>query len=197
MWDFNDVDVSALNDPANKLLFFVTVDGVPTRHNVWTHGTDARTVFPQTDIPPGLTSQPPRAVEARIEVLWPHDDEPQESARLANLTAYLFDADSGKAFAPDTPWLPQVHLHWALNNDADQGQASSKIGTPRTIAGPNGMHFLGWDFNDIDISAAQDPRNTLHFWVTVDDTPTFSSVWTHGTVSPTIFPQQDQLNSCE
>jgi hypothetical protein len=196
-WDFNDVDVSALSDTANRMLFFATVDGVPTRHNIWIHGSDARTVFPQPDVPPGLTNKPPLVLDARIEVLWPHDNQPLEHAGLANLTAYLFDAATGKALAPDTPWHPQVRLHWSLNNAADQGLASSRTGVPRTLAGPNGMRFLAWDFNDVDVSAAQDPRNRLHFWVTVDDAPTFSNIWTHGAMAPTIHPEQQALDSCQ
>jgi hypothetical protein len=195
-WDFNDVDVSALSDTANRMLFFATVDGAPTHHNVWIHGTDARTVFPQPDVPPGLTNHPPLAVDARVEVLWPHDNRPLEQATLANLTAYLFDAATGKALAPDTPWHPKVRLHWSLNNAADEGLASSRTGVPRTVAGPNGMRFLAWDFNDVDVSAAQDPRNRLHFWVTVDDAPTVSNIWTHGAMAPTIHPEQQALDSC-
>ena len=36
VWDFNDIDVSAARDPANKLSFFVTVDGVEALPNIWT-----------------------------------------------------------------------------------------------------------------------------------------------------------------
>jgi hypothetical protein len=49
-WDFNGVDVSAANDPLNRVYFWVSVDGVPTYTNVWAHGSDARTLFPQPDV---------------------------------------------------------------------------------------------------------------------------------------------------
>ena len=49
-WDFNDVDVSAARDPLNRLYFWVEVEGVPTYSNVWAHGADARTIFPQPDV---------------------------------------------------------------------------------------------------------------------------------------------------
>jgi hypothetical protein len=45
------VDVAAARDPQNKLYFVVNVDGVQTRPNVWVHGVDARTYFPQMDVP--------------------------------------------------------------------------------------------------------------------------------------------------
>ena len=49
-WDFNDVDISAARDPLNRIYFWVSVDGVPTDSNVWAHGADARTIFPQPDV---------------------------------------------------------------------------------------------------------------------------------------------------
>ncbi|MCX6023636.1 MAG: hypothetical protein NTZ05_18265, partial [Chloroflexi bacterium] len=51
VWDFNDVDVAAATDPANKIYFTLTVDGVPSTTNVWAHAADARTVFPRMDEP--------------------------------------------------------------------------------------------------------------------------------------------------
>ena len=76
VWDFNDVDVSAARDSANRLTFFTTVDGVRTLHNIWTHAADARTVFPQADVPTGTINRLPAALDARIEIVWPHDGLP-------------------------------------------------------------------------------------------------------------------------
>ncbi|MGE5620697.1 MAG: hypothetical protein ACM3US_15730 [Sphingomonadaceae bacterium] len=50
-WVFNDVDVSQAQDPLNKYYFRVSVDGIATNSNVWSHGADARTIFPQVDTP--------------------------------------------------------------------------------------------------------------------------------------------------
>ncbi|MBI2911854.1 MAG: hypothetical protein HYY05_06905 [Chloroflexi bacterium] len=49
-WEFNDVDVSAAADPFNKYYFAIEVDGVPTHTTIWSHGADARTIFPQRDV---------------------------------------------------------------------------------------------------------------------------------------------------
>lgn len=51
VWDFNDVDVSAARDPQNKLYFWLDVAGVTTFPNIWSHGADARTIFPLADLP--------------------------------------------------------------------------------------------------------------------------------------------------
>lgn len=50
-WVFNNVDVSAARDSSNKYYFAVEVEGIPTHTVIWTHGADARTYFPQRDIP--------------------------------------------------------------------------------------------------------------------------------------------------
>jgi hypothetical protein len=196
VWDFNDVDVSPARNPANKLSFFVTVDGVETRHNVWTHAADARTIFPQQDVPASTVLSRPLAVDARIEIVWPHDNLPPDKATLANITAYLFDAGTKQAIPPDLGWLPDVRLHWSLNTDADLGPASSKRGIPRTVTTESGLRFLAWDFNDVDISAAQNPVNKIYFWVTVDGITAYTNIWAHAIDARTIFPQQDLPNSC-
>jgi hypothetical protein len=56
---------------------------------------------------------------------------------------------------------------------------------------------MAWDFNDIDVSAANDALNRLTFWVSVDDVPTYSNFWAHAVDARTLFPQPDVLNSCK
>jgi hypothetical protein len=199
VWDFNDVDVSAARNAGNRLAFFATVDGQATRHNVWVHAADARTVFPQADVPPGVTAQMPALLDARIEILWPHQDQPPGQAHLANITTYLSDARTGRALAPDLAASAglRVRLHQALNNDSDAGPASSDPGRLRIVKGANGQPFAAWDFNDVDVEATRDTLNKQHFWITVDDMPTFSNIWTHGAAASTIYPQALALTSCQ
>ena len=196
VWDFNDVDVSAARDPANRLTFFTTVDGVRTLHNIWTHATDARTVFPQADVPTGTISHLPAALDARIEIVWPHDGLQAEQATLANITTYLFAPGTLQAIPPGVSWTPTARLHWSLNADAEKSPGTGILGTPRAITSSNGVKFLAWDFNDVDISAAHETLNKLYFWVNVDDAVTFPNVWAHGTEARTVFPQPDVLNNC-
>ncbi len=197
VWDFNDVDVSTARDPANRLKFFVTVDG-HERGTIsgFTAPTRAR-CFRKSMCRSRQPTSGPLPSRRGIEVLWPHGDLPPEQARQANITAYLFDANSGRALSPGMAWHPVVRVHWSLNNDADQGPASSIMGKPRTVVTPNGLQLLAWDFNDIDVSRALDPLNKMHFWITVDGTPTFSNIWTYGAVAATIYPVPDLLNSCQ
>ncbi len=196
-WDFNDVDVSAARDPSNKLMFFVTVDGVRVLHNVWSHAADTRTIFPQQDFPTGAVTQAPMTVDARIEIVWPHDGLPLDQATLANITAFLLERGTLQVFSPQTAWSPTVRLHWALNSDAEQAPGSGRIGASRIATANGGLEFLVWDFNDVDTGATRDPLNKLYFWVSVDGVPTHSNIWAHGGDARTIFPQADVLNNCQ
>jgi hypothetical protein len=196
VWDFNDVDVSAARDPANKLTFFTTVDGVRTLHNVWTHAADARTVFPQTDVPTGTLSRSPIALDSRIEIVWPHDNLPPDQAPLANITTYLFAPGTLQTIPPDVSWTPAARLHWSLNADTERLPGIGVAGVPRTITASNGVEFQVWDFNDVDVSAVRETLNKLYFWVTVDDAVTFPNIWAHAVDARTIFPQPDLLNDC-
>ncbi|MGE5603640.1 MAG: YncE family protein, partial [Nitrososphaerales archaeon] len=208
-WDFNDVDVSAARDPANKLSFYVTLDGpggtTRTLHNVWTHAADARTLFPQQDVPVSASRLRPAAVDARIQIVWPQGNLPVEQAQRANITAYLFVAGTQQSLSPDIilggGGAPTVRLHASLNNEPEAAPAvpgdGGLPGVPRVVTAANGVRFLAWDFNDVDVSQANDPLNRLYFWVTVDGITSYSNIWAHGADARTLFPQPDVLNSCK
>jgi hypothetical protein len=197
VWDFNDVDVSAARDSTSKLSFFATVDGMEAAHNVWVHAADARTIFPRADVPAEVTHARPASLDARIEIVWPHDNLPTEQATLANISVYLFEAGTRRALAPGMDWSPMVRLHWSLNADSEAvASGSGRIGIPR-LATEDGLRFLAWDFNDVDVSAAQDTLNRLYFWVTVDGVTTATNIWAHGSDARTILPQAEALESCK
>jgi hypothetical protein len=196
VWDFNDVDVAAARDPVNKLTFFTTVDGVRTLHNVWTHAADARTVFPQTDVPTGTLNRRPAVLDSKIEIVWPHDNLPPEQANLANITTYLFAPGTLQTIPPGVGWTPDAKLHWSLNADTEKMPGAGIAGVARTLAASNGVQFQAWDFNDVDVSSARETLNRLYFWVTVDGTATFPNVWAHAVDARTVFPQPDMLGDC-
>lgn len=196
VWDFNDVDVSAAQDPTNKLSFYVTVDGVQTYHNVWVHAQDARTILAQPDRPTELLEEPPVRVDAKIEIVWPHDDLPAEQAELANITTYLFKSGTLSAISADAAWEPVVRLHRSLNADTESLAEPPLVGRRRSVPLEDGSAMMVWDFDDVDVSAAQDRLNKIFFWISVEDVETFPNVWAHGADTPTIFPQVDILESC-
>jgi hypothetical protein len=197
VWDFNDVDVSAARDSKNKLYFSVRLAGGPYHANVWVHGVDARTYLPKPVTPTGTqaiaAAGSPAALDARIQIVWPHGGAAVEQANLANISADLFAHGTRVALVPSGSgagaWSPAVWLVRAVNNDTGVRVAT---GVPRRDGA--GVH---WDFNDVDVSAARDPQSKLHFWVEVDGVLTHSNFWTHGVDARTYLPNPDvPLGDC-
>ena len=183
-WEFNDVDVSVARDPNRRLYFFATVDGVPTARNVWAHAADARTYFPHQDSPTGI-APPTGTVAAKIEIVYPHDNAPVAQAKKANIGALLFTPGTLQSVPPD--WNPTVRLLRSLNNDVAEEVA---IGEKVLVATP-AFTYPTWQFNNVDVSAANDPANKLYFSLAVDGVTTLTNVWSHGADARTYFPQQD------
>jgi hypothetical protein len=205
VWDFNDVDVSAARDPHNKLYFTLQVADLPYRSNVWVHGVDARTYMPQQVKPQGEAigtfSNPPKELDARIQILWPHGNAAVADARLANLTADLFQHGTQVRLSPEragseyqppirlATWLPEVWLMRAVDNGV--GERVSRGALRREGAAGR------WDFNDVDVSPARDPAHKLHFWVEVGGVRTYSNFWTHGLDARTYLPHPETpLGDC-
>ncbi len=193
VWDFNDVDVSAAQEPANKLYFSARPAGVPHRANVWVHGADARTYLPQPITATGTqrvtAKAPPAELDARIQIVWPHGGAPVAEASLANISADLFAHASLTALVPaeagPAGWAPAVWLVCAVNNDPGQRVAQ---GVPRRDGA-----LVHWDFNDVNVSQAREANSKLHFWIEVDGARTYSNFWTHGADARTYLPNPDVL----
>lgn len=184
VWELNDVDVSAAKDPVNKYYFRASVDGALGEYdNIWSHGADARTYFPNQDVPSGIGTAAPQAVDAKIEILWPHDNLPVNKATRANIAAFLFEKGSSKSVAAN--WNPSVRLWRGLNNDPLQPVA---VGQKETRSA-GGVSFPVWTFNNVDVSAATNTANRYYFRVTVDGVPTRSNVWSHGVDARTYYPE--------
>ena len=125
-------------------------------------------------------------VDARVAILWPHSDAPVAEAQLANLTAYLTFPDSRVPVPCDL--APRVTLWRALNNEPARPVATGM----RRMADFGGRRAPVWDFNDLDVSPARDPKNKLYFSVRVDGGPYRANVWVHGVDARTFMPQQVQ-----
>jgi hypothetical protein len=183
-WAFNDIDVAPARDPATKIFFRVSVDGVAGSSNVWSHGADARTIFPQPDVPQGAEGVP-AAVDAKIEIVWPHGNAPVTQATRANIAAYLFHR--GTLRSVGTEWSPTVRLWRAVGSGLFEPVASGL----KVLQTVNGLTFPVWVFNDVDVSAARDPAQKLYFRVTVDGVDSRSNIWSHAADARTFFPQPE------
>ncbi len=186
VWQFNDVDVSQARDPLNKYFFRVSVEGVTTSGNIWAHGADARTYFPQTDVPTGTLKAAPLAVDGKIEIVWPQGNLPVDKAGKANIGVYLFGHGTLNSVPAD--YDRPVKLLRGLNNDAEQEVA---VGV-RVMKTEKGITYPTWQFNDVDVSAARDGLSKYYFRVSVDGVRTYGNVWSHGKDARTYFPKPDQ-----
>ncbi len=195
VWHFNDVDVSLARNPDYRLLFFLKAQGdYQFRTNVWAHAADARTFFPQQMAVRSAQAEPPTAVDAVIQIVWPHDNLPVDQADQVNISANLF-AHNSDSSVPGT-WDPEVILYRSLNNGIGEPVA---IGVKRLIK-EGSLAYPVWDFNDIDVEEARDPQNKYYFRIEVEGVETHSTVWAHGADARTYFPQPDvpecRCNEC-
>ncbi|MCW5882188.1 MAG: hypothetical protein KIS91_14755, partial [Anaerolineae bacterium] len=129
---------------------------------------------------PALAANP---VDAKIEIVWPHNNAPVSVANMVNVTAYLFDAGTLNPVKSD--FNPKVTLWQALNAEPAQPVADGN----RRMANISGYDIPVWDFNDIDVGAAKDPLNKYYFYVTVDGVPANTNVWGHGADGRTYLPE--------
>ncbi len=188
VWDFNNINVSAARNPANKMYFYATVDGVTTFFNVWSHAADARTYNPDPVNPAGAAGIPGE-VDARIQVVWPHNGQgrpvPVTQAARANVQVALFWRGSGQSVGRE--FNQPVNLFKSLNNNPN---ALVGAGVRRLVT-ENGVTYPVWEFNDVDVSAARNALNKYYFRALVGNTRTFSTIWAHAADARTIFPQPD------
>ena len=184
-WDFNNVDVSAARDAGHKVYFRLSVDGNQYRSSVWSHAVDARTYQPLQELPTAVGVGAPQAVDAKIQIVWPHDGLPVDKAAKANVGVTIFERGSSRAVAPE--WSPTVRLWRALNNGPAEVVAVGK----KVLKREGGLTFPAWEFNDVDVSEAREPLNKLYFRVTVDGVDSRANIWSHGADGRTYFPQQD------
>ena len=191
-WELNDVDVSAANDPAHKLYFMIQVAGAETETSIWAHGQDARTYFPQQDVPSGLANGQIGALDARIEIVWPHDAagnlRPVSEASYANVAVALFK--HGTRLSVPVGWEPSgLALNGAWNQEAGRTLAREAVVSTRKAGA---ITYPIWEFNNIPVARAADLADKLYLWVTVDGTETHPTIWTHGADARTFFPSQDE-----
>lgn len=125
-------------------------------------------------------SPEPSAVDARIEILWPHGWASVDQATRANLTARVFYPDSLEPVPCRYDRSVEV---W----EAKDSQPAARIGVARPRTGAAGWTAL-WDLNDVDVSYAQRPEAKLYYLLRVPGVATRSTVWAHAADARTYYP---------
>ncbi|MEJ5200191.1 MAG: sialidase family protein, partial [Anaerolineae bacterium] len=191
-WELNDVDVSRATDPAHKIYFLVKGNGLDLATSVWAHAADPRTYFPQQDVPSGLTTDPLDAIDARIQIVWPHDaagvERPLAEATEANIAVLLFK--HGTRLSVPVGWRPPgLILYGAWNHEVGRPLAREAVAGVRTSGA---ITYPVWEFTNIPVARAADPANRLFLWVEVEGIVTYSNIWVHGADARTAFPVPDE-----
>ncbi len=192
-WELNDVDVRAANDPQHKLYFMIQVSGIETAGTgIWAHAADPRTYFPQQDVPSGITAGTVDALDARIEIVWPHDEagnaRPVSEGSLANVAVELFA--HGTRLSVPVGWEPAgLTLYGAWNQEIGQPLATQSV---MQVRQSGAITYPIWEFQNIPVDAATNPANKLYLWVMVQGVATYPTIWTHGADARTFFPAQDE-----
>ncbi len=192
-WEANDVDVSQARDGASKVYFLVQVDGVDTATSVWAHAVDARTYFPEQLVPSGLAIGAIDAVDARVQIVWPHDtagiQRGVSEATLANVMVTIFK--HGTRLSVPRNWRPTgLTLYGAWNAEVARPLATTAIATTRQSGA---ITYPSWEFNDVPVDRAIDPANRLYLWVEVEGVQSYPTIWAHGVDSRTFFPTKDEI----
>ena len=192
-WDVNDVDVHATNDPQHKLYFMIQVSGInATGTGIWAHAADPRTYFPQQDVPSGITAETVEALDARIEIVWPHDEagnpKPVSEGNYANVVVELFE--HGTRLSVSVDWEPAgLTLYGAWNQEIGKPLARQAV---MQVRQSGAITYPIWEFQNIPVAAATNPTNKLYLWVMVAGVTTYPTIWTHGADARTFFPVQDE-----
>jgi photosystem II stability/assembly factor-like uncharacterized protein len=191
-WELNDVDVSYATDPQHKLYFMVQVSGADTATSIWTHGADPRTRNPFPEVPSGIATGKIEAVDARIQVVWPHGADGSfrdtTDADYVNVSVALYK--HGTRLSVPVDWTPAgIVLEGAWNQEIGQPLAKEAVVQERKAGA---ITYPTWEFNNIPVEPAKDPANKVHLWVRVDGVDTYPTIWTHGSDARTLFPAKDE-----
>ena len=198
VWEFNDVDVSAAEDPANRIYLWLRVaDGLEPdersraeprfRSNVWAHGVDGRTYSPERTYPRLVGS--PENLAARIDVLWPNDGRGNElavdRARFAHVDVLLLEATDPRVSVPPG-FDSEVWLLKSLNGGMPQ-----VIHGRQTLVSQGDLTYPKWVFEDVAVGEARDPANRYYFRVAVAGRDVTTNVWAHGLDARTYHPSRE------
>lgn len=199
VWEFNDVPILP-NVLATVTTFFtVEVQGADYRTNVWANNAGPGTYFPYPWPPLKIQAALPNLIDAFIQTVWPHDPlgqpQPIADATLANIAVDIVDspAEPSDMASVGFGFNQPVRLLQALNNGyLTPVDTAAQVTTAEWKSSKGeSLRWPRWQFNDVAVAAARDPRNTYYFAVQAVGVPTHSTIWAYGADARTIFPQRD------
>jgi hypothetical protein len=114
----------------------------------------------------------PTAVDAPIQVVWP------KTSNAANISGVLLMPNSTQAVP--CRWNPSVRLYASVDGGPTLNMG---LGARRMVT-DTGVTYPVWDWNSVDISAANQNKS-IDFWMDVNGVTTHATRWTYSTATPT------------
>lgn len=195
---YNGVSADITDDPNAMYTLMAGVSGAGVGSNVWVHAADARTYYPHPVVPSGIGPSNPFFVDARIQIVWPHDAQghyaPPDQATLVNVAVDIFAHGTLESVPVD--WEPDaIFLEVARGNDPPREAGPPSLPAQKITYSVNGNTFPRWIFNNVPVV----PGQQYHFipGIDVHKVPDpYVSVWTHGSDARTYLPTPPVPPSC-
>ena len=102
---------------------------------------------------------------------------PVKDANTANVTAQLLMP--GSLDAVPCRYTPETPVQLFAWKDSGEEKIFLGNGVPR-LATENGVSYLAWDFNGVDVSYAKQEGKSLELFVVVEDVKTDPQPWIYG-----------------
>lgn len=192
--EFNNDVANLAADPSGKFRFITFVSGLPDS-NVWVHAADARTIFPNQLLPTGVSALTPDTLDARIQIVYPHDDAGNlatvDNASKVNLAVDLFQ--HGTTLSVPMGSIYQPRLYYSIGTgDIQQGPVANiqRTYTVGTNAYPR------WELDNFPVT----PGQQYHFMFALNPIgqagAAYPSIWTHAEDARTILPNPTAPPTC-
>ncbi|HEY53189.1 MAG TPA: hypothetical protein G4N94_07000 [Caldilineae bacterium] len=125
---------------------------------------------------------PPLEVDTRIEILWPHGYAPVTEAQQANMGLRVYSSRTQEP--PPCAWTPNVEV-WVARDT----EPLRRLGLAEQRA-VEGRPFPFWEYNDLDVSWANDSDHKLVFLARVAPSlaQNHGSPWIHAADARTYLP---------
>jgi hypothetical protein len=167
--------------------------------NVWLHSGDARTVSPQPVTPAGLAEDAPRLVDARIQVVYPHDARGAAAsvakATFVNVAVDLFAHGTLLSVPLDYPGDAEITptLYVAEGDGSLQwrkpGTLTPLVSATKTSYLVGDEEYPRWTFDDVPVKPGVSYSFVVYLRAAEGTVQTFPTVWTHATGGRTSLPK--------
>jgi hypothetical protein len=177
--EFDDVPASLAADPGARFNFVAYERGQPAS-NVWLHTGDKPGPGSGPVKPTGYSSPNPAAVDTRIQVVFPHDEQGRpadvKAATRINVALDIFQHGTTLSVTPDAAYQPQL---WIAQGGDRLSPLPPRVQKTTYTVGAQG--YPRWEFDDVHVQ----PGQTYHLLATTGPLGqpggSYPTIWTYTT----------------